>query len=130
LRRILNDWESQARRGLYSSEADRAFHDALCAEAGNALMRQILDVFWRAFHRASSQEAVAAPRDPMETFTRHLPIIESLSSGDSDNLRYALNQHYEGIRRRIAASKALTTSLGPTLSADEAFYKPPSSGKQ
>jgi DNA-binding FadR family transcriptional regulator len=130
LQGILNDWEVQARGGLYSSEADRAFHDALCAQAGNALMRQILDVFWRAFHRASNQEAVAAPRDPMETFSRHLPIIDALSSGDSDDLRYALNQHYEGIRRRIAASKALTTSLGSTSNPNEVFRKSPAPAKQ
>jgi DNA-binding FadR family transcriptional regulator len=83
------------------AEQDREFHRLLFADLGNAMLLQLFDLFWVAYHRA----APSVPhRDPMEIYGMHAAILDAVLSGDPEQARDAVRQHYVGIEERVTGS--------------------------
>jgi len=101
MKEILEQIHIDAEVGIYSSEADRDFHKALHQNLDNATLKRLLDIFWEIYYAARINTSIPDPRNPLETYERHVGIVKALEIGDSDELRSALSEHYIGIKTRI-----------------------------
>ncbi|WP_274709448.1 FadR/GntR family transcriptional regulator [Streptomyces tubbatahanensis] len=102
----------EARAGAVRAETDRAFHSALYAGLGNALLSEVLDAFWDAFHRVRTD--LAEPRaDPVETWRQHAEILAAVRSGDMRRAEEAVRDHFGNIRERLRASPPEPTTHRP-----------------
>jgi DNA-binding FadR family transcriptional regulator len=101
LREILDEMRISAEQGIYSAEADRAFHQHLYDNVKNILLWRILDIFWEVQRNAIKYRAMPGPTDPMESYQVHIPIIDALEAGNAEAMRAAIASHYQGIERRI-----------------------------
>jgi DNA-binding FadR family transcriptional regulator len=101
LREILDEMRVAAEQGIYSAEADRAFHQHLYENVKNILLWRILDIFWEVQRHAIQYRAMPAPTDPMESYQVHIPIMDALEAGNAEAMRAAIASHYQGIERRI-----------------------------
>jgi DNA-binding FadR family transcriptional regulator len=94
---------AKAEAGESFAAEDQAFHAQLFACLGNRVLLSVLDVFWRAFHRASAERDMEA-LDPIRTWRDHEAIIRAVRAGDADAARQRLEIHYQGIRDRLLRS--------------------------
>jgi DNA-binding FadR family transcriptional regulator len=101
LREILDEMRVSAEHGIYSADADRAFHQHLYDNIKNRLLWRILDIFWEVQRHAIQYRAMPGPTDPMESYQVHIPIMDALEAGNAEAMRAAIASHYQGIERRI-----------------------------
>jgi DNA-binding FadR family transcriptional regulator len=99
----LASMRAKAEGGENFAAEDQAFHAQLFACLGNRVLLSVLDVFWRAFHRASALRDME-PRDPVRTWRDHDAIIRAVRAGDAAGARERLDEHYQGIRDRLLRS--------------------------
>jgi DNA-binding FadR family transcriptional regulator len=85
-------------------EEDQAFHAQLFACLDNRVLLSVLDVFWRAFHRAVDLRGMD-DHDPMQTWADHDAIVAAVRQGNADAARQQLDAHYHGIRERLLSSR-------------------------
>ena len=93
----------QAESGQTFAPEDKSFHAQLFACLGNRVLLSVLDVFWRAFHRAAGLRDSPQP-DPIRTWRDHDLILRAVLAGDADAARTRLDLHYQGIRDRLLKS--------------------------
>jgi len=103
LREVLVQMRKAAERGVYSGDADRAFHRHLYDNVNNMLVWKILDIFWAVLKQAHAQAQLPGPLNPMETYRAHIPIVEALEAHDVEAMQTATRNHYIGIERRLRA---------------------------
>jgi DNA-binding FadR family transcriptional regulator len=99
----LASMRAKAEAGEPFADEDMAFHNQLFACLGNRVLLSVLDVFWRAFHRASGLRDME-PRDPVRTWRDHDAIIRAVRAGDAAAAQERLDIHYQGIRGRLLRS--------------------------
>jgi DNA-binding FadR family transcriptional regulator len=89
--------------GEGSAEADRRFHEIICAAAGNQLAGDLVRVFWQAY---AGTEAVIGTRrsDAAELTDRHERIVSALVAGDESAAEDAVRHHFDEVRARLADS--------------------------
>ncbi|OMH24721.1 hypothetical protein BKD30_07570 [Tersicoccus phoenicis] len=78
---------------------DRQFHQLLVATSGNALVGQLLDVFWQV-HSLVSETLGPASLLP-ETAQAHHAILDAIESRSAESLEAAIRRHYAPIRERM-----------------------------
>lgn len=116
LRVIVDEWRGELGRSenAYPAALDRAFHEVLASSVQNPLVGKLLDMFWQVFNRASRETELVAPRDPAATFGYHLELLKAMETGDVEQLRRSLSEHYRGIGPRVGpvgkSSNASTSS--------------------
>ncbi|MEU6317515.1 FCD domain-containing protein [Streptomyces sp. NPDC047009] len=98
---LVDRMEQQAAEGACLAETDRAFHAAL----GNALLGEVLEASWDAFHRVRT-DLVDLPQDPKVTCRQHREILGAVRSGDSARAEKAIRENFLGIRTRLTAATA------------------------
>ncbi len=101
---ILGAMRRRAEAGAAFPAEDQAFHARLFACLDNRVLLSVLDVFWRAFHRAAELRAMGE-HDPMRTWRDHDAIVAAVRNGDTETARARLDTHYQGIRERLLASR-------------------------
>jgi DNA-binding FadR family transcriptional regulator len=92
--------ERAAEHGRFAPEQDWAFHEALHRPLGNALVLELLRVFWRVFHSLDA-ELPGPAGSPAATAGWHRAILEALRAQDATALRAAIREHFNGIRVRV-----------------------------
>jgi DNA-binding FadR family transcriptional regulator len=86
-----------------AAAADRRFHERICAAAGNELALELIRLFWDVYRQTES--LIGAPTSrPDALVDKHQRIVDAISSCDGEAIRRAVSQHFDEIRRRIAAS--------------------------
>ncbi|GGC82180.1 transcriptional regulator [Tersicoccus solisilvae] len=85
---------------------DRQFHQLLVSTSGNALVGQLLDVFWQV-HSLVSETLGPASLLP-ETAQAHHAILDAIETGSAAALEAAIREHYQPIRERMLRSTAGT----------------------
>lgn len=101
VRAAVEQMEADAARGHSLVEADREFHRALFAPLENALLSNLLDVFWAAYsgmHETLSPDAV----DLAETSREHRGIYDAVAAGDKELATARMRGHFDGIRGLIS----------------------------
>jgi DNA-binding FadR family transcriptional regulator len=101
---ILGKMKKIAEQGKSFPEADREFHCLLFQNLGNAMLLNLIDVFWVAVRKASEHLPMSDPT-PLKTYQDHVAIVEALKAKDVARARAALDHHYEGISVRLKDMK-------------------------
>ncbi|MCX4097579.1 FadR/GntR family transcriptional regulator [Nocardia sp. alder85J] len=97
--------EEAAQRGDPAPDQDWRFHEALYRPLGNELILDLIQVFWRVF--AELDPALTGPAAAPETIARrHRAILDAVRAGDEPALRLATDEHFRGIRERLAVQPA------------------------
>lgn len=104
LRAIAAAMETRARRGESFAEEDQRFHSVLFRCLDNRMLIRLIEVFWRAFHRAADFFDTGNP-DPVATWRDHAEIVDAVARRDAPAARQRLAAHYNGIARVIAAAR-------------------------
>jgi DNA-binding FadR family transcriptional regulator len=71
---------------------------------GNQTLLRLLDVFWLTFNKAAAH-ADLHDTDPLRTYRDHRAIVEAIAAGDAAATRRALDQHYDGLKGRLARAR-------------------------
>jgi DNA-binding FadR family transcriptional regulator len=104
LAETLGAMRRKAEAGEAFAAEDQAFHARLFACLDNRVLLSVLDVFWRAFHRAAGLQHMAPP-DALRTWRDHDAIMQAVLAGDAPAARHRLDLHYDGIRDRLLKNR-------------------------
>jgi DNA-binding FadR family transcriptional regulator len=108
LRAVTERMRGEAERGRYSTEDDREFHQLLYENMDNAVVGKLLDVFWVALQQARARASIPWPSGPMDTYRRHMTILEALETKNVKAMQAAMTRHYSVLQRCISkAQKAI-----------------------
>jgi DNA-binding FadR family transcriptional regulator len=102
LQTILERMRTAAEAGRYSAEDDRAFHQVLWENVDNTILGKLLDIFWMIRDQAQQSDLIFEPSDPLETYQRHVSIIDALTQRNIPAFRAAIT--YERLHKRPSDS--------------------------
>jgi DNA-binding FadR family transcriptional regulator len=109
---VLDIMLTNAKKGMYSAEMDRIFHQYLNANVNNTVLMRILDIFWQVLQRAEESASFPPPDNPMQSYQVHVPIVEALEAHDIEEMRNALMRHYNGMIDRLRRFQARSEEPG------------------
>lgn len=101
LRQLTEAMAIKARRGQDFADEDGAFHQALFAPLGNAMLLALIQTFWRVFYNVAGASRLET-QDPMKTWEDHVEIVDAVASGNVAEAKKRLGQHYAGISSRLS----------------------------
>ncbi len=104
IRAVTERMRERAERNESFAEEDAEFHRLLFRCQNNRMLTGLIDVFWRAFYKASDF-ANLANSNPLATWRDHHEIIEAVAARDVEGARRRLDEHYTGIMTVIAENK-------------------------
>jgi len=104
LRDVTERMRQRAERNESFAEEDELFHRLLFRCQNNRMLTALIEVFWRAFYKASNF-ANLDNSDPLSTWRDHHEIVEAIAARDVKRARKRLDEHYEGILQVIANNK-------------------------
>lgn len=104
LREITERMRKRAEQSESFAEEDEQFHRVLFRCQNNRMLTGLIEIFWRAFYKASNF-ANLANSDPLSTWRDHHEIVEAVAARDVERARKRLDDHYEGILNVIAANR-------------------------
>ena len=93
---IVGTMENRARLGESFIEQDRHFHKLLYKGAGNRVLQELLDLFWKMF-ASIDRHAMTHSERLEETAGHHRRILDALRAGDSRRAQYHLDTHFYDI---------------------------------
>ncbi|WP_433162102.1 FadR/GntR family transcriptional regulator [Kribbella sp. CA-247076] len=97
---IVERMEAKADAGEYFPDEDWAFHQALYEPLGNALVIDLLSVFWRTFSQVDAR-LPGARYSPADAAAWHRDLLVALESGDPDSFARSMKKHFNGIHTRL-----------------------------
>lgn len=98
--------EELAGAGANFVEADADFHRRLFEPLNNALLVNLLGVFWQVYRRLHVELGGVEDAELLETAALHRGIYDAVSTGDKVLAAQLLNAHFDGIRLRISQAVA------------------------
>jgi DNA-binding FadR family transcriptional regulator len=100
LEALVSAMESKAALGEYFPTEDWAFHEALYEPLGNALIIDLLSVFWRTF--ADVDPRLPGPRyTPADAASWHRDLLTTLKAGTPEPFAHSMKAHFIGIHTRL-----------------------------
>ena len=109
LRAVTERMRQRAERNESFVEEDQQFHELLFRCQNNRMLNGLIEVFWRAFYKASDF-ANLTNADPLSTWRDHHEIVEAIVARDVERARTRLDEHYEGIKQVIDRNKQTFTT--------------------
>jgi DNA-binding FadR family transcriptional regulator len=100
LEAIVQRMEAKAEAGEYFPDEDWAFHQALYEPLGNALVIDLLSVFWRTFAQVDAR-LPGARYSPADAAAWHRDLLAALQAGDPETFARSMKQHFHGIHTRL-----------------------------
>jgi DNA-binding FadR family transcriptional regulator len=97
---IVARMEAKAAAGEYFPEEDWAFHQALYEPLGNALIVDLLSVFWRTFAQVDAR-LPGARYTPRDAAAWHRDLLEALKGGQPERFAKSMKDHFVGIHTRL-----------------------------
>ncbi|GAA4213129.1 FadR/GntR family transcriptional regulator [Actinocatenispora rupis] len=93
--------DALVRRMGEDPETDRAFHALLYESAGNALVLQLIQLFWDVYHDV--EPTLGPPEDrAAEIEANHDRIVAALRAGDAAAAQDAMRRHFTDVKARIS----------------------------
>lgn len=114
MREILAEMYALAEQGQPFPEQDRRFHRLLFADLGNEMLLSLFDLFWLAFHHAAPP---LLGRTPMKAYQAHARILDAVLTGDPEQARDAVHEHYIGIECRLSGEDSPEAGAGAATEA-------------
>jgi DNA-binding FadR family transcriptional regulator len=100
LQKITEAMAIKARRGEDFSDEDSAFHQALFAPLGNAMLLALNETFWRVFYKVAGPTRLET-QDPLKTWEDHVAIVDAVAARDVLAAKQRLEQRYASISTRL-----------------------------
>ncbi len=100
LEAIVQRMEAKAEAGEYFPDEDWAFHQALYEPLGNALVIDLLSVFWRTFAQVDAR-LPGARYTPADAAAWHRDLLAALQTTDPETFARSMKQHFQGIHTRL-----------------------------
>lgn len=105
LDRIVTEMEARAARGESVRSADKDFHRVLFEPIDNAILGELLTVFWDVY--SGIHESVETPtgettEQVTDTAAAHRDILNAVRAGDETAAAQLLSDHFVGIRQLIS----------------------------
>jgi DNA-binding FadR family transcriptional regulator len=100
LEAIVQRMEAKAKAGEYFPDEDWAFHQALYEPLGNALVIDLLSVFWRTFAQVDAR-LPGARYTPADAAAWHRDLLAALQTTDPETFARSMKQHFQGIHTRL-----------------------------
>jgi DNA-binding FadR family transcriptional regulator len=97
---IVARMEAKAAAGEYFPDEDWAFHQALYEPLGNALVIDLLSVFWRTFAQVDAR-LPGARYTPLDAAGWHRDLLNTLQTGNPTTYANAMKTHFQGIHTRL-----------------------------
>ena len=97
---IVARMEAQASSGKYFPDEDWAFHQALYEPLGNALVIDLLSVFWRTFAQVDAR-LPGARYTPADAAAWHRDLLNTLQTADPEAFARSMKKHFNGIHTRL-----------------------------
>jgi DNA-binding FadR family transcriptional regulator len=97
---IVAGMESKAAEGEYFPIEDWAFHQALYEPLGNALIIDLLSVFWRTFADVDAR-LPGARYTPSDAASWHRDLLTTLKSANPEAFAHSMKAHFIGIHTRL-----------------------------
>lgn len=110
---VVRRMDARARAGESFADDDREFHEILYRALGNALVPQLLGVFWNVFDRVSRIRGWNHDPSPIGTVRRHRAIVTALRRRDVDEAEEALAKHFRSIDSRVERAARAGLSARP-----------------
>ncbi|MCY1537425.1 HTH-type transcriptional regulator LutR [compost metagenome] len=104
LQAVTQRMRERAERNESFAEEDQLFHELLFRCQNNRMLTGLIEVFWRAFYKASDF-ANLTNSDPLATWRDHHEIVEAIIARDVERARTRLDEHYQGIMGVIEMNK-------------------------
>ena len=82
------------------AEHDRRFHELLYEPLGNAMVLELLGMFWDVYHQLED-ELGAPATDQAEVAASHRRILRALRARDPDRAAEVIDLHFADVRARI-----------------------------
>jgi len=98
----LERMEASIAEGDDGIDADRSFHRAIAAAAGNALLRQLLDQLAEVIDRTSAASLTLPGRPPV-SLASHRAILSAIAAGDEAAAAEEMRQHVMTSGQRVVA---------------------------
>ncbi|HEY3501749.1 MAG TPA: FCD domain-containing protein [Actinocatenispora sp.] len=93
--------DALVRRMGEDPEADRSFHALLYESAGNALVLQLIQLFWDVYHDV--EQTLGPPEDrAAEIEANHDRIVAALRARDAAAAQAAMRRHFTDVKARIS----------------------------
>jgi DNA-binding GntR family transcriptional regulator len=107
LRRYLTDMRQarEARDALVFMTADRAFHHAIVAAAGNAVLTGLYDALRDRQLRMGVEYMRSGPERMDRALAEHEAILDALVSGDTERVRRSVHLHTSTLRATLTAAR-------------------------
>jgi DNA-binding FadR family transcriptional regulator len=104
---LMEQLESEGKSAL---DADRDFHLSLYASLNNALVNNLIEIFWELYRRLDGK--VRALEGDLHHAPLHAAIVEALRAGDADLAMLRMREHFDDVRARVdtLAAQELTGS--------------------
>jgi DNA-binding FadR family transcriptional regulator len=109
LREVTERMRQRAERNESFAEEDEQFHRLLFRCQNNRMLTGLIEIFWRAFYKASNF-ANLANADPLATWRDHHEIVEAIAARDVERARKRLDEHYAGILQVINKNRQSITA--------------------
>jgi len=109
LREVTERMRQRAERNESFAEEDEQFHRLLFRCQNNRMLTGLIEIFWRAFYKASNF-ANLANADPLATWRDHHEIVEAIAARDVERARKRLDEHYAGILQVINKNRRSITA--------------------
>jgi DNA-binding FadR family transcriptional regulator len=100
LREIVKAMGEKAKSQGFFPDEDMAFHRAIFARVGNTVLDKILSAFWGLL-RNLIDKPLLRPRNPIQTYERHVEILAVIEARDAERARKALRIHFDDIKERL-----------------------------
>ncbi len=107
LRGVVRRMGERSEAGQAFPEEDREFHRLMHLGVGSDTLLRLLDVFWLACQSASRY--LEDDPNPRLTYRDHAAILDSIVARDVAGTRRTLEQHYVGVKMRLAEARSRAT---------------------
>ncbi len=100
---LVSDYEASTSADM--DEIDRRFHRELYSQLGNALLLELLDVFWSS--QAAVHPQLGEPMDAVdERISKHRAIVDAVVRHDPDAAHSAMQDHFAKTRAWFESGRA------------------------
>lgn len=109
---IVSDMEERAARGESVRAADKEFHRVLFEPIDNAILGELLIVFWDVYsgiHQSVETPTGETTAHVTDTAAAHRDILNAVRTGDERAAAHLLSAHFAGIRALIDRATADST---------------------
>lgn len=108
---VVGEMEAVAARNIDFPAEDWRFHELLYRPVNNAMLTQLVRVFWDVVEVVKT-DLIVAPVSTTQTALEHRQIVDAIAAHDPEAASTAMGAHFRGVRARLEHSGSGGKLLG------------------